>query len=93
MCLWVMCIYLLIGTVIFAELEHWNYLDSAYFCVTSLMKIGFGDLVPGTSDQDGSSMHEVKLVVNFVYILLGKDYSIIWILLTFLAASHRPRQL
>ena len=74
-----MCIYLLIGTVIFAECEHWNYLDSAYFCVTSLMKIGFGDLVPGTSDQDGSSsMHEVKLVVNFVYILLGKDHSIIW---------------
>ena len=47
MCLWVMCIYLLIGTVIFAEWEDWNYLDSVYFCVTSLMKIGFGDLVLG----------------------------------------------
>jgi potassium channel subfamily K protein len=54
----------------FAEWEGWNYLDSVYFCVTSLGKIGFGDLVPGTQDGD-STMHEVKLVVNFVYLLLG----------------------
>lgn len=54
----------------FAEWEGWNYLDSVYFCVISLTKIGFGDLVPGTSDHD-STMHEVKLVINFVYILLG----------------------
>ena len=73
MCLWVMSIYLFIGTVIFAELERWNYLDSFYFCVMSLNKVGFGDLVPGTSDHD-STMHEVKLVVNFVYILLGMAF-------------------
>ena len=63
-------IYLLIGTVMFAEWEGWNYLDSLYFCVISLGKIGFGDLVPGTSSQS-SNQHEVKLVVNFVYLLLG----------------------
>ncbi len=40
--------YLLLGTVMFAEWEKWNYLDSVYFCVTSLLKIGFGDFVPGT---------------------------------------------
>ena len=69
-CLWVIAVYLLIGTILFAEWEHWNYLDSVYFCVISLTKIGLGDLVPGTSDHE-STMHEVKLVVNFVYILLG----------------------
>ena len=68
-----MSIYLFIGTVIFAELERWNYLDSFYFCVMSLNKVGFGDLVPGTSDHD-STMHDVKLVVNFVYILLGMSF-------------------
>ena len=36
----------------------------------SLTKIGFGDLVPGTSHPE-AAMHEVKLVVNFLYILLG----------------------
>merc|ERR1712020_427868 len=69
-CLWVVAIYLLIGTILFAEWEDWNYLDSVYFCVISLTKIGLGDLVPGTHGHD-STMHEVKLVVNFVYILLG----------------------
>ena len=69
-CLWVVAIYLRLGTIMFAEWEGWNYLDSVYFCVISLTKIGFGDLVPGTSDHD-STMHEVKLVINFVYILLG----------------------
>ena len=37
----------------------------------SLTKIGFGDLVPGTSEDPEAAMHEVKLVVNFLYILLG----------------------
>ena len=46
-CLYVMTFYLLVGTVMFAEWEGWNYLDSIYFCVTSLLKIGFGDFVPG----------------------------------------------
>ena len=47
-CLYVMISYLLLGTVMFAEWEKWDYLNSAYFCVTSLLKIGFGDFVPGT---------------------------------------------
>ena len=53
-----MIAYLLIGTIMFAEWEQWNYLDSLYFCFTSLTKIGFGDFVPGASlhvDQNGSS--------------------------------------
>lgn len=72
-----MALYLLIGTILFAEWENWNYLDSVYFCVISLTKIGFGDLVPGgrfseSTDSDSIAvLNEAKLVVNFVYILLG----------------------
>ena len=39
-CVWVMLFYLTLGTVMFAEWEQWNYLDSLYFCVTSLFKVG-----------------------------------------------------
>ena len=36
-----MVVYLIIGTIMFAEWEDWNYLDSAYFCVTSLLKVSY----------------------------------------------------
>lgn len=96
-CLWVMSFYILIGTLLFSHWEKWEYLDSVYFCVTSLCKIGIGDFVPGTSfanttttSANNSSIsttksdvtaenivaditiqNQTKLVINFVYMLLG----------------------
>ncbi|XP_058824825.1 TWiK family of potassium channels protein 12 [Topomyia yanbarensis] len=70
-CLWVISIYIATGTIMFAEWEKWSYLDSAYFCVTSLCKIGIGDLVPGANILDSQSGKPTKLVINFVYMLLG----------------------
>lgn len=81
-CLWVMSCYILIGTVMFSHWEGWEYLDAVYFCVTSLCKIGIGDFVPGTTSnltisvlglkiQDSQNQNQTKLVINFVYMLLG----------------------
>jgi hypothetical protein len=70
-CLWVISFYVLCGTIMFAEWEDWNYLDSTYFCVTSLCKIGIGDFVPGANISDSRSGSQTKLVINFVYMLLG----------------------
>ncbi|XP_076647684.1 TWiK family of potassium channels protein 18 [Halictus rubicundus] len=69
-CLWVIFGYVLGGSVMFAEWEGWDYLDSTYFCVTSLCKIGMGDLVPGWTNLD-SLDSQTKLIINFVYLLLG----------------------
>ena len=78
MCLWVMIVYLLIGTIMFAEWEGWNYLDSVYFCFTSLAKIGFGDFVPGTSthtsldfgNKESSSVSKLSMVADIAQIKL-----------------------
>ena len=85
-CLWVMIIYLIIGTILFAEWEGWSYIDSVYFCVTSLAKIGFGDFVPGRTDRNVLNLEldenimvdpeliqivQIKLVITFIYILFG----------------------
>lgn len=70
-CLWVITAYIMVGTIMFAEWEKWNYLDSAYFCVTSLCKIGIGDFVPGANILDSQSGKQTKLAINFVYMLLG----------------------
>lgn len=48
-CLWVIIFYVLTGTIMFANWERWSLLNSFYFCMTSLCKIGFGDFVPGAS--------------------------------------------
>jgi hypothetical protein len=64
--------YVLTGTIMFAEWEGWEYLDSTYFCVTSLCKIGIGDFVPGANILEAlNSGSQTKLVINFVYLLLG----------------------
>ncbi|XP_012063586.1 PREDICTED: TWiK family of potassium channels protein 18 [Atta cephalotes] len=68
-CLWVIFGYIIVGSIIFAEWEGWDYLDSTYFCVTSLCKIGMGDLVPGWSHSTKDS--QTKLIITFVYMLLG----------------------
>lgn len=48
-CLWVIIFYVFTGTIMFANWERWSLLNSFYFCMTSLCKIGFGDFVPGAS--------------------------------------------
>ncbi|XP_054266061.1 two pore potassium channel protein sup-9 [Macrosteles quadrilineatus] len=70
-CLWVMGAYIATGSFMFSAWEDWTYLDSTYFCVTSLCKIGFGDFVPGANISESKSGNQTKLVINFVYILLG----------------------
>lgn len=70
-CLWVIGAYVLTGTIMFAEWEKWSYLDSTYFCVTSLCKLGLGDLVPGADILAAQSGNQTKLVINFVYMLVG----------------------
>lgn len=69
--LWVIFFYVAGGTIMFAEWEDWGYLDSVYFCVTSLCKIGFGDFVPGVNTSDTEIGKQIKLAINFVYMLFG----------------------
>lgn len=61
-----------LGAIMLSEWEKWDFLDSTYFCVTSLGKVGFGDLVPGADVNASNHGNQTKLVINFVYILLGK---------------------
>ncbi|KAJ8985334.1 hypothetical protein NQ317_008365 [Molorchus minor] len=70
-CLWVLVVYVLTGAIMFGAWEQWDFLDSIYFCVTSLCKLGFGDLVPGSSIDASNHANQTKLVINFIYIAFG----------------------
>ncbi|XP_063841629.1 TWiK family of potassium channels protein 18-like [Scylla paramamosain] len=73
-CIWVMIFYMTTGTIMFAEWEQWSYLDSCYFSFTSLAKIGIGDFVPGFGGGFGKAAShdsQTKLIINFMYLLIG----------------------
>lgn len=78
-CVWVMFLYILFGAAMFAYLEHWDFKNAVYFCVTSLCKIGIGDFVPGTTSTNTTipffrftqSENHTKLIILFTYILFG----------------------
>lgn len=70
-CIWVMVLYIIFGTIMFAEWEHWSYLNSCYFSFTSLAKIGIGDLVPGIGLHGNTEDYATKLIINCMYLLIG----------------------
>lgn len=75
-CIWVLFLYIFLGSVMFTYLDEWELLNSMYFCVTSLCKIGIGDFVPETSTNASlpsilKNEKNAKLIINFVYILFG----------------------
>jgi len=55
-------IILLSGTIFFMEVEHWNWLDALYFCVTTLTTVGSGDFMPHT---------EIGKIFTIIYIFMG----------------------
>lgn len=69
-CLWVLFAYVATGTAMFSSWKSWSVMDSAYFCVTSLCKIGIGDFAPDNilSPTGGDP---TRLVFTFVYLLFG----------------------
>jgi voltage-gated potassium channel Kch len=50
------------GTIVYHNLEHWSWIDSLYFCVTSLTTVGYGDVAPTRA---------VSRLFTVAYLLLG----------------------
>lgn len=71
------------GAVLFSIWEDWNFFDGAYYSFITLSTIGFGDIVPGQSLDEGSQEklivfqrpykqeNHVELKVCALYLLFG----------------------
>ena len=55
-------IVLTLGTILFHFVENWRWLDSLYFCVTTLTTVGYGDFSPQT---------DTGKIIFIFYILSG----------------------
>uniref|UniRef100_A0A0D2XPX1 Potassium channel domain-containing protein n=1 Tax=Fusarium oxysporum (strain Fo5176) TaxID=660025 RepID=A0A0D2XPX1_FUSOF len=42
-------LYLLVGAVVFSNIENWNYLDTVYWADVTLFTVGFGDFTAQTN--------------------------------------------
>eukprot|EP00927_Polykrikos_kofoidii_P068248 TRINITY_DN63606_c0_g1_i1.p1 TRINITY_DN63606_c0_g1~~TRINITY_DN63606_c0_g1_i1.p1 ORF type:complete len:302 (+),score=63.84 TRINITY_DN63606_c0_g1_i1:168-1073(+) len=58
-----MVFLILLGGVLFHNLEGWTFLEACYFSACTLMTVGFGDFLPGA--------HPLSRPVAMVFILLG----------------------
>ena len=68
-------VMLMLGTILFHFIENWRWIDSLYFCVTTLTTVGYGDFSPQT---------DVGKIVFVFYILTG-----LGILLAFINAFSK----
>ena len=59
---WIILGFLAIGATYFAYAEGWHWMDSLYFCVVTLLTVGYGDYVPTSAGAK---------VFTIVYILVG----------------------
>ena len=53
------------GAVLFSIWEDWNFFDGAYYSFITLSTIGFGDIVPGQSLDEGSQEKLIVKTQNF----------------------------
>lgn len=60
--LYFVAIILLSGTFFYHGVEHWSWIDSLFFSVTTLTTVGYGNHVPATT---------IGKVFTIVYIFLG----------------------
>ncbi|CAG5127536.1 unnamed protein product, partial [Candidula unifasciata] len=60
----------------FTYVEQWHFMESVYFCFTTLSTIGFGDYVIGIHETRLTNIyaHEFYEVIAYVWILLGLAY-------------------
>lgn len=53
---------IIIGTILFHFVENWRWINSLYFCVTTLTTVGYGDFSPQT---------DAGKIIFIFYILSG----------------------
>ncbi len=59
--LWLVTLILL-GSWFYMRVEHWTFLDSVYFSITTMATVGYGDLAPHTA---------AGKIFTIFYILIG----------------------
>ena len=69
-CLILIVWYIVFGAIMFTIWEKdWSLFTGSYYCFITLSTIGFGDIVPGLSQEDWND--QLKQVACALYLLIG----------------------
>lgn len=77
---------ILVGTIFYHYIEGWSYLDAAYFCVSTLATVGFGDITPTTTIGK-------VFTIFFIIFGIGAFLAFVNALVTDIAKRREGRQL
>ncbi|KAL3809946.1 hypothetical protein ACHAXA_011388 [Cyclostephanos tholiformis] len=62
---------LLLGGLIMALMDHWNWYDTIYYCVVTATTIGFGDITPKTESDKAVAIVFIPIAVASMGYILG----------------------
>ena len=64
--LWLLAIILL-GSWFYTRFEHWTFLDSVYFSITTLATVGYGDFSPQTAAGKIFTIFYIIIGIGMLY--------------------------
>ncbi|KAL1900771.1 hypothetical protein Cpir12675_000785 [Ceratocystis pirilliformis] len=70
-------LYLLLGALMFSQLEDWSYLDGVYWATVTLFTIGFGDFIPTRSVSRGLLIPYALVGIISVGLVIGSIRSLV----------------
>ncbi|MBI5036138.1 two pore domain potassium channel family protein [Candidatus Micrarchaeota archaeon] len=62
---------LLIGAIVFHQLENWSFIDALYFSSATLTTVGYGDIVPKTDAAKVFAIFYMFFGISVVLYSLG----------------------
>jgi len=62
----ILLVYLAVGTTVYQWREGWSFWDSLYFCIISLLTVGYGDLSPTSNSMKLFTIFFIYLGLTFV---------------------------
>ncbi|KAH6981324.1 hypothetical protein BKA56DRAFT_486327 [Ilyonectria sp. MPI-CAGE-AT-0026] len=70
-------VYLLLGALVFSNIEGWNYLDAVYWADVTLFTVGFGDITPSTNLGRALMMPYALIGVISLGLVIGSIRSLV----------------